>query len=611
MRLAKIPDRIIGAVKSLAMKWKTEIHIQTKEMVSVTDLIQYLTGILQGDCLALILFVLSVNPLSHLLNDCPGYMIGPAKERSTKITHLLFVDDLKTYAKNKSDALKQLNVITKFTNDIGMQFGADKCAYLYIENGQRSTLTETITMNGLELNKLEEGDSYKYLGQDENIRYEGSLNKERIATEYYRRVRKIWNSELDGKNKVTAHNTFAIPVLTPTFGILEWTKKEIEQMDVKTRKLLNMSGNFHRNSSPDRLYGLRKEGGRGMNSVLDIFITRLISLSVHIATASKTSKYIKEVLRHEQDKLIRAANEIRASLGNETNTDPNEQEDAKKVSAAVRDQLKLNHAERSKSMAQHGLVKQKQCEVEDYDEELTNGWLKEYNITGHVEGYIFAIQEQEINTRALQKSRQHQDDNTFDSKCRYCHQAKEDIFHILASCGHLSSSLYLTVRHDEVGKVVFNELIKDDNPTSPYIVPKTGVAWNTCTLEIWWDTNVNTQPKTTHNKPDLIVWRKNKKQCIVVDICIPLDQNVKSNEKVKRDRYIPLTVALKRLYPEYSYSIVPVVLGATGLVTKSLVKNLCDIGFEERNTKQLIRKLQHKSLVGSMRIVKSAMSLRK
>ena len=97
----------------------------------------------------------------------------------------------------------------------------------------------------------------------------------------------------------------------------------------------------------------------------------------------------------------------------------------------------------------------------------------------------------------------------------------------------------------------------------------------------------------------------------MVDICIPLDQNVKSNEKVKRDRYIPLTVALKRLYPEYSYSIVPVVLGATGLVTKSLEKNLCDIGFEEKTTNQLIRKLQHKTLVGSMRIVKSAMSLRK
>ena len=80
----------------------------------------------------------------------------------------------------------------------------------------------------------------------------------------------------------------------------------------------------------------------------------------------------------------------------------------------------------------------------------------------------------------------------------------------------------------------------------------------------------------------------------VIDICVPLDQNVKTNEKSKKDRYIPLTVALKRLYPDYSYSVIPIVLGATGLVTKSLVKNLCEIGFEEKkarsnsNTKLLL-----------------------
>ena len=81
----------------------------------------------------------------------------------------------------------------------------------------------------------------------------------------------------------------------------------------------------------------------------------------------------------------------------------------------------------------------------------------------------------------------------------------EDIFHILASCDYLSASLYLPVRHDEVGKVIFNELVKTDDETAPYTVPKAGVAWNTNTLEIWWDTPVTTQPKTTHNRPNLIV----------------------------------------------------------------------------------------------------------
>ena len=47
------------------------------------------------------------------------------------------------------------------------------------------------------------------------------------------------------------------------------------------------------------------------------------------------------------------------------------QEDPKKVSAAIKDQLKLNHISRSTHMAQHGLVKRKQNDVEDHIEELT------------------------------------------------------------------------------------------------------------------------------------------------------------------------------------------------------------------------------------------------
>lgn len=34
------------------------------------------------------------------------------------------------------------------------------------------------------------------------------------------------------------------------------------------------------------------------------------------------------------------------------------------------------------------------------------------------------------------------------------------------------------------------------------------------------------------------------KECVVIDICISLDQNVKTFEKVKKDQYVPLTVSL-------------------------------------------------------------------
>ena len=93
----------------------------------------HLTGILQGDSLSLIIFELCTNPLSFLLNkNSEGYKIGSPNDTSVSLSHLVFVDDLKTFASRLVDALCQLDIITKFSNDIGMSFGSDKCAYMFI-----------------------------------------------------------------------------------------------------------------------------------------------------------------------------------------------------------------------------------------------------------------------------------------------------------------------------------------------------------------------------------------------------------------------------------------------------------------------------------------------
>ena len=604
LTLAKIPQTVIEAIKRLAEQWKTEISLQSTSGVSVADFIDYLTGILQGDCLSLILFVLCVNPLSHLLKDTEGYMTGEPGQRNISITHLLFVDDLKTFAKNETLARAQLEVITAFTNDIGMEFGADKCAFLNIERGQRIQLNKKIMVNGLELSELEDGDSYKYLGMDEDIRFQGKLNKENVTKEYYRRVRKIWKSELYSRNKALAYNCFAIPVLTPTFGILEWTKEEVHQIDVKTRKILTLTGNFHRNSSVDRLYTRRDQGGRGLNSVFDVFLARIISLARHIDVLAPTNPFIREVRRHEEQRLMRCSAELcRAFEITNTTGEP------KIVTTEVRKKMKDDHAQTHNKKPQHGFIDRKQQNNPDINQELTHGWLKT-NISSHVEGYIVAIQEQEIRTRDLQKKREHPNDNTFNNNCRYCHSQKEDIFHILASCNHLSASLYLPVRHDEVGKVLFNAIIRQKNPELKYVHPSNEV-WHSNDLEIWWDTVVKTTPPVKHNKPDLIVWDKNSKKCFIIDVCVPLDQNIQQNEKLRQDRYLALSVGLKRIYPPYEFTVVPIVLGATGLVTNSLVTNLTTLGFvEPRELRSLIQKLQMKALVGSMRVMKSAMTLK-
>ena len=65
------------------------------------------------------------------------------------------------------------------------------------------------------------GDSYKYLGMDENITYNGPINKEKVSKEYLNRVRKIWSSELFDFNKFIAHTSFAVPIITPNIGITD------------------------------------------------------------------------------------------------------------------------------------------------------------------------------------------------------------------------------------------------------------------------------------------------------------------------------------------------------------------------------------------------------
>ena len=125
LQLARVPEKIIQAIKNSMKLWATKLHLKDIE----TEVIKYLTGFLQGDCLSLVMFILCVNPLSFLLKRLPGYKAGPPKQRNTKITQLFFVDDLKTYAQDINEAKLQLDLVTTFTKNIGMEFGTDKCAY--------------------------------------------------------------------------------------------------------------------------------------------------------------------------------------------------------------------------------------------------------------------------------------------------------------------------------------------------------------------------------------------------------------------------------------------------------------------------------------------------
>ena len=59
------------------------------------------------------------------------------------------------------------------------------------------------------------------------------------------------------------------------------------------------------------------------------------------------------------------------------------------------------------------------------------------------------------------------------------------------------------------------------------------------------------------------------------------------------------------MYPGYKFEIAPIVVGSMGYVPKCLVTYLKMVGFEGKEIKLLIRRMQVKSISGSVKICKT------
>ena len=107
-----------------------------------------------------------------------------------------------------------------------------------------------------------------------------------------------------------AYNSFAVPSITPTIGIIDWTTGEIRQIDINTRKLLTMTGSFHPNSDVDRIYMSRVRGGRGLRSIRTLYESTIISLRQHLLTNANRNEILGYVSECEQAYIIRVGNEL-------------------------------------------------------------------------------------------------------------------------------------------------------------------------------------------------------------------------------------------------------------------------------------------------------------
>ena len=127
--------------------------------------------------------------------------------------------------------------------------------------------SEGIKLPNGEVMKQVGQEGYTYLGIIELDKIKETEVKEKITKEYKRRQRLILKSKLNGRNKVTAINRWAVAIFRYGAGIIQWKASELKDLDRKSRKTVTMYGGLHSKSDIDRLYVKRKEGGRGLISV--------------------------------------------------------------------------------------------------------------------------------------------------------------------------------------------------------------------------------------------------------------------------------------------------------------------------------------------------------
>ena len=170
----------------------------------------------------------------------------------------------------------------------------------------------------------------------------------------------------------------------------------------------------------------------------------------------------------------------------------------------------------------------------------------------------------------------------------------ETINHI-SECSKLARKEY-KARQNWVGKVIYWEMCKKfkfDHANEWYMH---NPAHTQIPMGLWYtngspDLGQKTRPYNNQQK-------KKKKICKIVDFAVPADHRIKLKECEKRDKYLDLARELKKLW-KMKVTIIPIVIGAFGTVTKGLLKGLEDLEVDGR-----VETIQTTALLKTARILR-------
>jgi len=121
-------------------------------------------------------------------------------------------------------------------------------------------------------------------------------------------------------------------------------------------------------------------------------------------------------------------------------------------------------------------------------------------------------------------------------------------------------------------------------------------------VTILWNQQVQTDRTIPNNKPNIIIRDNEKRTCMLIDVAISGDRNVIKKETEKVLKYTDLTTEIQRMW-NVKTSMIPVIIGATGTISKSFRKYVSDIpGHHD------VKELQTTATLGTAHILRKVLT---
>ena len=130
LKMYKISHEVINFIEQTMKIWRVELTAGGKSIAET--MIQ--RGIFQGGALSPLLLIIAMMPLNHILRKCTaGYKLSRLQK---KINHLMYMDDIKLFAKNERELETLIHAVRIYSQDIGMEFGMENvpCSSWKVEN---------------------------------------------------------------------------------------------------------------------------------------------------------------------------------------------------------------------------------------------------------------------------------------------------------------------------------------------------------------------------------------------------------------------------------------------------------------------------------------------